>query len=111
MANETMGIMFNAIGVMFNMVNCMPKGKGKRADEQYDDQRFNERVSGVEIHSYYYMGLSRVVGYQYVYSSPAECARNCLIDCNRKSSFSRFDFSSFWISTICSGVTCRFSFS
>ena len=62
MANETMGIMFNAMGVMFNMVNCMPKGKGKRADEQYDDQRFNERVSGVEIHSYYYMGLSRVVG-------------------------------------------------
>lgn len=34
---------------MFNMVNCMPKGKGKRDDEQYD-QRFNERVSGVEIH-------------------------------------------------------------
>ena len=35
---------------MFNMLNRMPKGKGKRADEQYDDQRFNERVSGVEIH-------------------------------------------------------------
>ena len=36
---------------MFTMFNRMPKGKGKRADEQYDDQRFNEWVSGVEIHS------------------------------------------------------------
>ena len=51
MANEAMGVMFNAMGVMFNMVNCMPKGKGKRDDEQYDHQRFNERVSGVETHS------------------------------------------------------------
>ena len=51
MANEAIGVVFNAMGVMFNMVNCMPKGKGKRDDEQYDDQRFNERVSGVETHS------------------------------------------------------------
>ena len=36
---------------MVTMVNRMPKGKGKRADEQYDDQRFNERVSGEETHS------------------------------------------------------------
>ena len=35
---------------MFNVLNRMPKGKGKCADEQYDDQRFNDRVSGVEIH-------------------------------------------------------------
>ena len=35
---------------MFNMLNHMPKGKGKRTDEQYGDQHFNERVSGVEIH-------------------------------------------------------------
>ena len=46
MANEAMGVMVT----MVTMVNRMPKGKGKRADEQYDDQRFNERVSGVEIH-------------------------------------------------------------
>ena len=43
MANE-------AMDVMFNMLNRMPKGKGKRADEQYGDQPFNERVSEVEIH-------------------------------------------------------------
>ena len=49
MANEAMGVMFIMV-TMFTMVNRMPKGKGKRADEQYDDQRFNERVSGVEIH-------------------------------------------------------------
>ena len=42
--------MFNAMGVVFTMVNHMPKGQGKRADEQYGDQRFNERVSGVETH-------------------------------------------------------------
>ena len=36
---------------MFNMLNRMPKGKGKRADRQYGDQRFNERVSEVETHS------------------------------------------------------------
>ncbi len=35
---------------MFNMVNRMPKGKDKRADEQYGDQPFNEWVSEVEIH-------------------------------------------------------------
>ncbi len=46
MANEAMGVMFT----VFIMFNRMPKGKGKRADEQYDDQRLNERVSGVEIH-------------------------------------------------------------
>ncbi len=105
MANEAMGVMFT----MFNMLNRMPKGKGKRADEQYDDQRFNEQVSGVESHA---IGvISRVVVYQRAYLSSGECAPNCLIDCKRKSNFSRFDFSSFWISTICSGVTCRFSFS
>ncbi len=46
MANEAMGVMF----IMVTMVNRMPKGKGKCTDEQYGDQRFNERVSGVEIH-------------------------------------------------------------
>ena len=35
---------------MFTMLNRMPKGKYKRDDEQYGNQRFNERVSGVEIH-------------------------------------------------------------
>ncbi len=49
MANE-------AMDVMFNMLNHMPKGKGKRADEQYGDQPFNERGSEVEIH---YIGSSR----------------------------------------------------
>ena len=43
MANE-------AMDVMFNMLNRMPKGNGKRADEQYGDQSFNKRVSEVEIH-------------------------------------------------------------
>lgn len=96
---------------MFNMLNHMPKGKGKRTDEQYGDQRFNERVSGVEIHFNTIWGYLEQLSIQCAYLSPAECARNCLIDCNRKSNFSRFDFSSFWISTICSGVTCRSSFS
>jgi len=50
MANEAMGVIFTMF-TMLTMVNRMPKGKGKRDDEQYDDQRFNERVSGVEIHS------------------------------------------------------------
>ncbi|MXX14399.1 MAG: hypothetical protein F4Y39_19105 [Gemmatimonadetes bacterium] len=43
MANE-------AMDVMFNMLNRMPKGKDKRADEQYGDQCFIEffsRFSGM----------------------------------------------------------------
>ena len=44
MANKTMD-------VVFNMVECMPKGKDKRADEQYSDQCFNEWMFGVNIHA------------------------------------------------------------
>jgi len=40
MANKTMNI-------VFNVVKCMPKGKGKRADEQHGDQCFNEWILGV----------------------------------------------------------------
>ncbi|MDE2797164.1 MAG: hypothetical protein OXI94_00720 [Gemmatimonadota bacterium] len=40
MANKTMNI-------VFNVIKCMPKGKGKRAEEQHGDQRFNERIFGV----------------------------------------------------------------
>ena len=40
MAHETMD-------VMFNMLNRMPKGKDKCADEQYGDQCFDEWMCGV----------------------------------------------------------------
>ena len=33
---------------MVNMIKCMPKGKGKRADEQYGDQCFDKWM--FEIH-------------------------------------------------------------
>ena len=41
MANE-------AMDVMVNMIKCMPKGKGKRANKQYGDQCFDKWM--FEIH-------------------------------------------------------------
>ena len=41
MANKTMYI-------VFNMIKCMRKGKGKRANEQYGDQCFDKWM--FEIH-------------------------------------------------------------